>query len=69
MEWCQNYIANMSLKAYIGGIGVPYHPLLPDMYQISDTLRSQHFNAILSAKPIWSDMTTDTFYVKNLPTL
>ena len=55
----------MSLKACIG---VPYHPWLPDMYHISDTLRRQHFNAILSAKRIWPDMTTDTLYVKNLPT-
>jgi len=68
VEWCQNYFAKMTLKAYIGGIRVPYHPWLPDMYQISDTLRSQHFNANLSAKPIWPDMTTDTLYVKNLPT-
>ena len=37
MEWCWNYFAKLSLKAYIG---VPCHPLLPDMYQISDTLRS-----------------------------
>jgi len=34
MEWCQNYFTKMYLKAYIG---VPYHPWLPDMYQISDT--------------------------------
>ena len=40
MEWCQNYFAKMSLKAYIGGIGVLYHPWLPDMCQISDTLLS-----------------------------
>jgi len=51
-----------------GGIGAPYHPWLPDMYQISDSLLSQHFNAVFSAKPIWPDMTTDTLYVKNLPT-
>jgi len=50
------------------GVWVPYHPWLPDMYQISDTLLRQHFNAILSAKLIWPDMTTDTFYVTNLPT-
>jgi len=36
MEWCQIFFAKMRLKAYIGGRGVPYHPLLPDMYQISD---------------------------------
>jgi len=65
MEWCQNYFAKMSLKACIG---VPYHPCLPDMYQISDALLSQHFDAILSAKPIWPDMTTDALYVKNFPT-
>jgi len=58
----------MSLKAYVGGIDVPYHPWLPDMCQISDTLLSQHFNANLSAKPIWPDMTTDTLYVKSRPT-
>jgi len=68
MEWCQNYFAKISLKAYIGGTGIPYHSLLPDMYQISDTLLSQHFNAILSAKPIWPEMTTDTLHAKNLPT-
>ena len=63
--WCQNYFAKMSLKAYIG---VPYHPWLPDMYQIPDTLLSQHFNAIFSANSIWPDMTTDTLYVKSLRT-
>jgi len=50
------------------GYRTPYHPWLPDMYQISDTLLRQHFNAILSVKPIWPDMTTDTLYIKNLPT-
>jgi len=50
------------------GRGVPYHTWLPDMYQISDNLLSQHFNAILSAKPIWPGTTTDTLYAKNLPT-
>jgi len=30
------------------GVGVPYHPWLPDVYQISDTLLSQHFKAVLN---------------------
>jgi len=47
---------------------IPASQWLPDMYQISDTLLSQHFNAILSAKPNCPDMTTATLYVKNLPT-
>jgi len=62
------FFAKMSLKAYVGGIGLPYHPWLPDMYQIWDTLLSHHFNAILSAKHIWPDMATDTLCVKILPT-
>jgi len=32
------FFAKTSLKTYIGGICVPYHPWLPDMNQISDTL-------------------------------
>jgi len=39
IEWCQNYFAKITLKVYKGGKGITYHPLLPDMYQISDTLR------------------------------
>ena len=30
--------------------------------------KSEHFNAVWSAKPIWPDMTTNTLYVKSLPT-
>jgi len=60
MEWYQSFFTKMSLKACRGDIGVLHHPWLPGMYQIPDTLLSQHFNAILSAKPIWPDMTTDT---------
>jgi len=40
LEWCQNYFEKMSLKAYIEGIGLPYHPWLPDMDEISHTLLS-----------------------------
>jgi len=52
-------------ESLYGGIWVPYHPWLPDMYQIYYV---QHVKAIFSAKPIWPDMTTDTLYVKTLPT-
>jgi len=48
----------MSLKAYVG---------YQTTHAYSDTLL-RHFNAILSAKSLWPDTTTDTLYVAILPT-
>jgi len=62
VEWWQSYFAKMSLKAYI--IGVLYYPGLPDVYKIVCTLIPQHFNVILSAKPVWPNMTTIPYMLR-----
>jgi len=42
--------------------------ILPNVQQILGTLPHFRFNVILSAKPLWPNTTTETLYVKRLPT-
>ena len=67
IEWCQLFYRTVPESLYIGYMGTIL-PMVPWYVANFGHLTKLTFNAILSAKPIWPDMTTDTLYVESLPT-